>query len=552
MRTAVIAGCSAAVLVLVGCAGRTSQPVTNNTGGASSNCPAGSERCACYGNSTCDFGLSCYSDLCVKVASGGAASTGTAVLGGSYSTSTGGYYSTSNGGSYSTGGSYSPGTGGSYSPGTGGLYSSGTGGSYSLGGSKTTGSGGTYSMGGSKSTGTGGVYSPGTGGAYSTGVGGGTRATIDPNYCNGLLANQNCGQSSAMVDVHTVNMLLVIDQSGSMRDPPTWTSAQTKWQEMATALSAALKTVAKDINFGLELFPYSGDVSAPGVDGMTTDPSVACNVPNVGDPNAAIAVDIAPGLDNLNSVLDVVRNSTPAGGTPTAMALQQAYDYFTQGNGRDQTGSKWVLLATDGGPNCNPALSCNADTCTQNIDCKCGSGCGTTLNCCAASGAQEFGYLCLDNLAVVSQINKLALAGIKTFVVGIPGSDSYTSTLNAMAEAGKMPRQSGTTSFYDVSASNSLQDLVDAFSTITTQLVRTCDIPLKSSPPDPTRIIVTIDCKTVSQVPNTTPDTGGADGFYIDYTQDPAHLRLTGNYCTTIQSLGANSLDVITGCQPIN
>lgn len=34
-------------------------------GGASSTCQAGSEACACYGNSTCDPGLRCLSKLCV-------------------------------------------------------------------------------------------------------------------------------------------------------------------------------------------------------------------------------------------------------------------------------------------------------------------------------------------------------------------------------------------------------------------------------------------------------------------------------------------------------
>ena len=403
------------------------------------------------------------------------------------------------------------------------------------------------------------VFTGGSGNNGGGGVGaGGTGAVVDTNYCNGLLTDQKCGTDFARADVRTVNMLLVIDQSGSMRDLPTATDTQTKWQEMGKALSTALKTVNKDINFGLELFPYSGDVTAPGIDKDSTDPNVSCKVP-IDDPNAAIAVDIptdsaTTGVANLQVILDVVNSSTPAGGTPTTVALQQALSYFTEGSGKDLTGSKWVLLATDGGPNCNQTLSCQADMCTQNIDCKCGdtAKCNLDLNCCAASGAQEFGYLCLDNAAVVSQIGKLAQAGIKTFVVGIPGADKYTSTLDAMAEAGKMPNTGGSHSFYAVSAANSLQDLTDAFSTITTQLVRQCDIPLKSSPRDKTSVIVAVDCRTVTGVPDGTPDTGGADGFWIDYSQDPAHLKLTGTYCTTIQSTGVNSVDVITGCQPIN
>jgi hypothetical protein len=43
-------------------------------------CPAGSERCACYGNQTCDDGLECLSDLCVSLDS--SASGAPAAIGG--------------------------------------------------------------------------------------------------------------------------------------------------------------------------------------------------------------------------------------------------------------------------------------------------------------------------------------------------------------------------------------------------------------------------------------------------------------------------------------
>ena len=35
--------------------------------GSSSSCPAGSEKCPCYGNETCTSGLSCASGLCVNL-----------------------------------------------------------------------------------------------------------------------------------------------------------------------------------------------------------------------------------------------------------------------------------------------------------------------------------------------------------------------------------------------------------------------------------------------------------------------------------------------------
>jgi hypothetical protein len=285
---------------------------------------------------------------------------------------------------------------------------------------------------------------------------------------------------------------------------------------------------------------------------------VTCKVPTGDDPNIAVAVGVAPGLDHVTAdILPVLESSTPAGGTPTTKALEQAYSYFVFGEGKNFNGTKWVLLATDGGPNCNPEISCGADTCTQNLDCTCGSGCATTVNCCESTAKQNYGYLCLDNQAVVDQIAKMNAAGIKTFVVGVPGTEAYTSTLNSMAIAGGMPKANAPNgdSYYAVSAANSLQDLQDAFSEITTQLVKGCDIPLTESPRNKNQVIVAVDCLRVPQVPDNTPEQGGADGYWIDYdtyAPEPAHLRVTGTYCSQLQTEGATNLDVITGCSPIN
>jgi len=405
-------------------------------------------------------------------------------------------------------------------------------------------------------TGVGGGYNAGTGGASSslggsTSVGGSTE--IPAGYCNDMLAGLNCGQTRLEENVRVVNMLLVLDQSGSMNQKSSSAAANTKWVEMKSALSGAMKSVASDINFGLMLYPYSGDVSAPGIvfDQNKPTADTTCVVPNTDDPNAAVAVGIENGVDKLDQILTVVGSSTPAGGTPTTLALEQAFRYFTEGAGSTLPGTKWVLLATDGGPNCNPDLSCLAATCTTNIDGNCSN---PNLNCCDSSGNSNYGYLCLDDAAVVQEIQKLATSQIKTFVVGIPGTDSYAATLDKMAVAGMMvnPAPVNNESYYAVSSTDSLQGLQDTFSTITTQLLKSCDVELQQTPMSVDRVIVAIDCAKVPLVPIDTPDTGGASGFYIDYNVNPAHLRLTGTYCDQISKLGAKHLDVISGCQPIN
>ena len=176
-----------------------------STGGTTISCPAGSERCACYGNGTCNSNLECRSSLCVSsvVSNGGAgvggsdgttsaagnastggsaASGGSNVLGGTSSvggtsevgasgTSTGG--ATVAGGAAATGGanlgglSSAGGTnalGGVTSAGgtSGTVIGSATGGNLSVGGS--LGSGGTQSASGGASS----AGQPSTGGSTST------------------------------------------------------------------------------------------------------------------------------------------------------------------------------------------------------------------------------------------------------------------------------------------------------------------------------------------------------------------------------------------------
>jgi hypothetical protein len=406
-------------------------------------------------------------------------------------------------------------------------------------------------------TGGSGYCPPGTPGCGAGGAGtdsgstGGT-STLGTDYCGGILSGQVCGQTSVQADVRNVNMLLVIDESGSMTKPPSKTDTRTKWAEMNLALSGALPTFQDDINFGLLLFPYN----PAGIDPNTATFQQLCAVP---DGATAINVGIASGADNLRLILNTVQGQTPVGGTPTANALLQAYKYFTQGDGKALKGSKWILLATDGGPNCNSSLTCDAAHCTPNREGDCQNG-SMTANCCDISTAQlaalNENMSCLDDQAVFDQITNLAGVGVGTYVIGIPGSEVYAATLNEMAKRGGVPNPAGATGgsyYYAVSATNTVGDLQTALDGIITQLVKTCDIKLNQSPNDPSTVQVVKDCVLVPQIPGNTPAPvdGGVDGFYINYDENPAHLILTGSYCQSIMTAGANQVSIVEGCHPI-
>ena len=138
------------------------------TGGTTSTdggCPTGSETCSCYANNTCNGGLICLSNLCVRPLTGGAAGAGgTLSTGGT--ASTGGI--TASGGIPSTGGTgFRTPDAGTSNP-DGASAGGGMGGSSSSGG--TVASGGAPGTGGSSSSG--GIVASGgsaTGGTPSTG-----------------------------------------------------------------------------------------------------------------------------------------------------------------------------------------------------------------------------------------------------------------------------------------------------------------------------------------------------------------------------------------------
>jgi hypothetical protein len=165
--------------------------------GTDAACPAGSETCACYGNGTCNAGLTCASNLCVNFTGAGGTATTTGSGG---SSGTGQAGTTGAAGSATTGSGGSPtGSGGSTMTGSGGSTTSGSGGSV-----VTTGTGGsnvTTGAGGSVvTTGTGGsVVTTGTGGSIVTTGTGGSPACSCPT-------NQQC-----TTDGHCTNPNVIDD-----------------------------------------------------------------------------------------------------------------------------------------------------------------------------------------------------------------------------------------------------------------------------------------------------------------------------------------------------
>ncbi|HET7544163.1 MAG TPA: vWA domain-containing protein [Polyangiaceae bacterium] len=344
--------------------------------------------------------------------------------------------------------------------------------------------------------------------------------------CERFVGLDECGVTSVEASFSAANVLLVIDKSSSMDDQPQGFELK-KWAALKAALAPALEAVQDEMSFGLLLYPFNQQSEIP-LDCFEG----CCQVPAAPE---AVEVGIERGSDSASKVMAALDATAPGGGTPTAAALDAALFYFTNGPGKDLKGDRFVLLATDGGPNCGGSTTtCAADHCTPNLDGLCPADEG---NCCRGEGSY-----CLDDAAVLQKIRALADASVPTFVIGIPGTESYAEYLDAFATAGGVPNPKKHPAYYAVSAEGGVDGLTRTFRDITTHLVRSCEVDLGSMAPDKQLVNVAVDCEIV-------PFEAGAGWDIRDET--PTTLTLAGDTCNRVKREGARRIDVVYGCPTV-
>jgi hypothetical protein len=252
-------------------------------------------------------------------------------------------------------------------------------------------------------------------------------------------------------------VLLVLDRSGSMNQR---LGGMSRWQLLRNALAATLPRFEDRINVGALFFPEDGAASR----------TAACAIANVP------SVDVIPSFRATPRVLSVLDNSGTGGGTPTAAALQRAYTYFVRNPSRLR--ARYLLLATDGAPNCNPDL--------DGSTCRCTGG-----GSCRTSDPTR----CLDDVRTVDIVRQIAnnpVAPMATYVIGIANDDEtvFASTLTAMAVAGGRPKRlaDGRATYYDVREPD---DLATALNAVQNAVAR-CTFLAPSRPREGTTITILV------------------------------------------------------------
>lgn len=338
------------------------------------------------------------------------------------------------------------------------------------------------------------------------GTDGGLFADLDARPSCELLADGGpcgCLEMSFLTDVP--NLYFVLDRSGSMEDGG-------KWQTVRNVVATTVQKLGPRIKFGASVFPKSSSSCGGGIEVLSL---------RSGDSPAGYRGPAVQGFLNATNI-------KATGGTPTAATLRNITPVVTSLGGRT-----FVVLATDGGPNCNQNATCDSSTCIANIE-RYDPACqpGGITNCCTPD---LFGRdSCLDADPTEAAVKALADAGIPTYVIGVPGSGPYAALLDRLAQAGGTAR--ATSPYYYRVDSEGGAALDDALRAIAAKVTARCDLPLDPPPADPTRVNVYFDDTVVPADPE--------NGWRFDGKT----ITLVGSACQRVLSGEILNLRVIGGC----
>jgi hypothetical protein len=237
--------------------------------------------------------------------------------------------------------------------------------------------------------------SPGSGGA----TGFGAMPAVDPNansqggvLITGGVEMRPSSGSGCTVDQ---NILFLIDRSGSMQCNPPPTTASRTCEIFPTRADTTIPSKLEIVEDALstafnQLLPTMANqpVTRAGLHYFSTDDTCAVNT----DPLVPVSQVSPPFLDQMRTAM---KQLIPNGTTPIVNGLTSMYQYL---GAQTWPGDKHVILVTDG-----------ADTCT------------------ARQGINDM---------IQTGTPAAFQAGIRTWVIGAPGSENARSMLSQIAKAG--------------------------------------------------------------------------------------------------------------------
>lgn len=342
--------------------------------------------------------------------------------------------------------------------------------------------------------------------------------------CGSAPAGDYCGQTFLREVDRPPNLYFVVDRSGSM-GAPFEGSAYNRYKTALSSITDLLNQIGHRVRYGAAVFPSTAAPESCAA-GQQVFPTVR------GDPvECATSGRVGPVLRDLTLRLSDIG---PDGATPTAATLESILPTLSE-----LEGDTFVVLVTDGAPNCNLEGACSAAECTLNIEMLTVGDrvCDASYNCCDPknTGANAGSY-CTDSAASLSAVTALAEAGIMTYVIGMPGADPYAALLDELAAAGGTAR-GAETDYYAVGDADALRE---ALRDIGTGIAISCSIDLEEPPDDPSRVNVYFDGTVVPG--------DETDGWVWD---GESHIEVRGEACDELRSGEIREARVVFGCDTV-
>lgn len=299
-------------------------------------------------------------------------------------------------------------------------------------------------------------------------------------------------------------VLIAFDRSGSMNECADGSSCDgtsggdgTRWRVMTQALAGVVTNTQAAVSWGLALFPSDG----------------ACGA---GAPEVGVAPMSAA------QVVSTLAAREPGGNTPIRAAVDAARQSLAA---RTTPNPKYLLLATDGAPNCSDECACpdGGPQCAPGMCMIPFLGCSLP---CVVGGP--------DVRGAVDACAAAAAAGVRVIVIGLGLGDGV---LDDLAVAGGAPRQPGPPHHY---RADSGAELEAALLAITGQIA-SCTYPLRSVPPEPGQVSVSVNGMLVAR--------DAANGWEL--SPDLRAIVFNGDACRLVQSTADLQIHATFGCPPI-
>lgn len=403
--------------------------------------------------------------------------------------------------------------------------------------------------GGAPGTGEGAGATGGSG--FDNGTGSPTETHVPPDAGSENLTEDNCGVEDFVLHAkNPVDVHIVLDKSesmdGSWQNDPT----QTRWTSVKAVLSDVLTGLEDKIRFGLALYPWAEPGSCNCLPGYMEDPANAqkcCNVDgcnamcSTGDVCNTVEANVEVAAFNAKPIIVAMEAAKPDGSTPTRHAVLDATAYLEK---LASPNPKYILLASDGSPNCRAGHGGMAEVCPFDAtpDDK-----SPLFGPCCRGGVCDVVRVYNEEVDTVLAIKAAHDKGIKTYVVGMAlpaGLTNYDAILsysvNQGAVVGGTARKDGPPYYYPVEDGDELKK---ALLEIAGQLIG-CEYVLEAQPPDPTNMLLIINGMEVPR------DATGSNGWELSGPDAGGQytIELFGPACDAIKNAPAATITAYLGC----